>query len=84
MQGAMPRTAPPTILGLTRWEWDGGGIRFRIWTRPVIGGGGRDVVPVTLLWDRPDGTHGMARCGGILHAMECAEAMAAAPSGARA
>jgi len=62
--------APPTMLGLTRWEWDGGGIRFRIWNRPVIGAGGRDVVPVTLVWNHPDGTRGIAHCGGFLQAMD--------------
>ena len=62
--------APPSILGLTRWEWADAGIRFRAWTRPIIGAGGREVVPVTLLWESPDGSRGVIRCGGLLHAMD--------------
>jgi hypothetical protein len=61
---------PTTLLGLTRWEWDGGGIRFRIWARPIIGCGGREVVPVTLVWRHPDGSGGIARCGGFMDAMD--------------
>ena len=76
-------TAPPSIRGLTRWEWDAAGIRFRAWTRPIIGAGGREVVPVTLLWDHPDGRRGLARCSGFVQAMERASevvASGAAPS----
>jgi hypothetical protein len=65
-----PMQAPPTILGLTRWEWADAGIRFRAWTLPIIGAGGREVVPVTLIWDHPDGTRGIARCGGFVQAMD--------------
>ncbi|WP_149536920.1 hypothetical protein [Siccirubricoccus phaeus] len=68
--------SPPPLLGLTRWEWDGAGIRFRIWARPVIGRGGREVVPVTLLWRQQDGSTGMARCGGFVEAMEQAARIA--------
>ena len=67
--------APPSILGLTRWEWAGAGIRFRVWTRPIVSEGGREVVPVTLIWDHPDGTRGIARCGGFLQAMDCVTAI---------
>jgi hypothetical protein len=70
-------TAPPSILGLTRWEWDAAGIRFRAWTRPIIGAGGREVVPVTLLWDHPDGRRGLARCSGFVQAMERASEVVA-------
>ncbi|MCO6417442.1 hypothetical protein JYK14_14910 [Siccirubricoccus sp. KC 17139] len=68
----LPQAIPPLppLLGLTRWEWDGAGIRFRIWARPIIGRGGREVVPVTLLWQQRDGSSGMARCGGFVEAME--------------
>ena len=62
--------APPSILGLTRWEWAAAGIRFRLWTRPIIGDGGREVVPLTLLWEHPDGRRGLARCNGFVHAMQ--------------
>ncbi|WP_203069864.1 hypothetical protein [Falsiroseomonas ponticola] len=73
-------TPPPSILGQTRWEWVGAGIRFRLWTRPVVGQGGRSVVPVTLLWRRPDGTGGMARCDGLIEAMARVEAVMAEPA----
>jgi hypothetical protein len=73
-------TPPPSILGQTRWEWDCAGTRFRLWTRPVVGQGGRSVVPVTLLWRRPDGSGGMARCAGMIEAMEHAAAVMAEPA----
>lgn len=76
MSPALP--TPPPLLGLTRWEWNGAGIRFRIWARPVIGRGGREVVPVTLLWHHPDGSHGQANCGGFIEAMERATRIAEA------
>jgi hypothetical protein len=74
--------APPSILGLTRWEWDGAGIRFRIWTRPIVGRGGREVVPMTLVWRRPDGSCGLKRCSGFIEAMETASEVAAAAEAA--
>lgn len=69
---------PPPLLGLTRWEWDGAGIHFRIWARPIIGRGGQEVVPVTLLWRQPDGSSGMANCSGFVEAMDHAARIAEA------
>ena len=74
MPGSRP---PPSILGLTRWEFEGGGLRFRIWARPILGRGGVDVVPVTLVWRREDGTGGIARCGGLVEAMARAAELSA-------
>ena len=75
--------APPTWLGLTRWEFIEGGVRFRLWTRPIVGEGGRQVVPVTLLWHTDDGAGGIARCGGIIEAMERATQVATGHDTAR-
>ena len=63
-------TAPPSLLGLTRWEFADAGVRFRLWTRPIISQGGRQVTPVTLLWEVPDGRRGVRRCAGFVEAME--------------
>ncbi|MFC0409712.1 hypothetical protein [Roseomonas elaeocarpi] len=63
---------PYTPLGLTRFEFDGSGIAFRIWTRPVVSDGGRAVAPVTLLWRHPDGTAGKRPCSGFVEATEYA------------
>ena len=73
-----PLPTPPSLLGLTRWDFDGAGIGFRIWTRPVIGAGGREVVPVTLLWRHPDGTTGRRACHGFMDAVEHASRVVAA------
>jgi hypothetical protein len=74
--------APPSVLGLTRWEFEGGaGILFRIWARPIVGRGGAEVVPVTLLWRHPDGCTGYRRCHGFVEAMEHAARAAAGTSG---
>jgi hypothetical protein len=70
-------TAPPTWLGLTRWEFVEGGVRFRIWARPIVDAGGARVAPVTLLWRADDGAGGMARCSGLIEAMERAAQVAA-------
>ena len=77
---SLAAVAPPSILGLTRWEWAAAGIRFRLWTRPIIGAGGREVVPITLLWDGPDGCRGLARCTGFVQAMERASEVVTAAS----
>jgi hypothetical protein len=63
-------TAPPPYLGLTRWEFVEGGVRFRLWTRPIVGDAGARVVPVTLVWSHADGAGGMASCSGVIDAME--------------
>ena len=61
----------PAYLGLpTRWEFDGAGIEFRLWTLPVIERG----IPtaMTLVWKFGDGTMGKRRCGGFMEATEYA------------
>jgi hypothetical protein len=63
-------TAPPTWLGLTRWEFVEGGVSFRLWARPIIDDSGARVVPVTLVWRTDDGAGGVARCSGMIDAME--------------
>jgi hypothetical protein len=78
LTGPVAPAIPPPLLGLTRWEWDGAGIRFRLWARPVIGHGGREVVPVTLLWRQPDGSSGIAACSGFVDAMDRAARIAEA------
>jgi hypothetical protein len=62
---------------LTRWEFVEGGVRFRVWARPIVDEGGRHAVPVTLLWSGAGGATGMVRCGGLIEAMECAAQVAA-------
>jgi hypothetical protein len=62
--------APPPYLGLTRWEFVEGGVRFRLWARPIVDAGGARLVPVTLLWHGEDGAGGVARCSGMIEAME--------------
>ena len=63
---------PYTPLGLTRFEFDGAGIAFRVWARPVVSEGGKAVAPVTLLWRHPDGTSGKRPCSGFVEATEYA------------
>jgi hypothetical protein len=65
-------STPPPLLGLTRWEFDGAGILFRIWARPVLSAGGTEVAPVTLVWRHADGTRGRRRCGGVIEATQYA------------
>lgn len=62
-------TPSPPFLGLTRFEFDGAGIAFRVWTRPVLSRGGREVAPVTLTWTHRDGcTRGRRVCSGVIEA----------------
>ena len=63
-------TAPPHFLGLTRWEFIKDGLRFRIWTRPIVGGHGGRIVPVTLVWSDETGVAGVACCSGFIEAIE--------------
>lgn len=63
---------PSTLLGQTHFEFDGSGIQFRVWTRPVVSNGGRRVTPMTLLWRFEDGTKGVRPCGGLIEATEYA------------
>ena len=61
----------PTYLALpTRWEFDGAGIEFRLWTRPVVAHG--TPTAMTLVWKFRDGTRGKRRCGGFIEATEYA------------
>ena len=54
----------------TRWEFDGAGIEFRLWTQPVLE---QDTaVPMTLTWRHLDGTAGKRGCSGIVEATEYA------------
>ena len=68
--------SPPTHASAPAWpdplEFDGAGILFRIWARPVLSAGGTEVVPVTLIWQHADGTHGRRRCGGVIEATQYA------------
>lgn len=68
------------MLGLTRWEFDGAGVALRLWTRPVLSRGGREVAPVTLTWTHEDGTRGRRPCAGWLEAHEHAARVVAALS----
>jgi hypothetical protein len=70
-------TAPPSILGLTRWTFDGARHRFHIWARPIISQGGREVVPVTLVWEDQEGRRGAIGCSGLVDAVEQADRLAA-------
>jgi hypothetical protein len=65
-------STPSAPLGHTHFEFDGSGIQFRVWTRPVISDGGRKVTPMTLLWRFEDGTKGVRPCGGLIEATEYA------------
>lgn len=73
-------SAPSTILGQTRWEFDGAGIHFTVWTRPVVSEGGRKVAPMTLLWRFEDGTTGSRPCSGLVEATEYASRVVSAAS----
>lgn len=61
---------PPSVLGLTRWEFDGAGIQFRIWTRPVVSDGGRQVASMVMVWRHPSGEVGRRTCAGMVDAVE--------------
>ena len=54
-----------------------GDVRFRLWARPIVGGGGALVVPVTLVWQAESGAGGLVGCGGLVEAMERAAQIAA-------
>ena len=54
----------------TRWKFDGAGIEFRLWTRPVVERG--TPTAMTLVWRFGDGTRGKRRCGGLMEATEYA------------
>lgn len=59
----------------TRWEFDGAGIEFRLWTRPVVARG--KPAAMTLTWRFGDGTAGKRGCGGMLEATEYASRVVA-------
>ena len=76
---AMDGTNYLSYLALpTRWEFDGAGIEFRLWTRPVVERG--RLTAMTLTWRFGDGTAGRRGCGGILEATEHASRVVAMAS----
>ena len=64
----------------TRWAFEGAGIRFRVCGFHVISDGGRDHVPVTLLWDEDGGANGRLHCADLRDAFGRAAQMIASAS----
>ena len=64
----------------TRWAFEGAGIRFRVCGFHVISDGGRDHIPVTLLWDEDGGAHGRLHCTDLRDAFSRAAQMIASAS----
>lgn len=64
----MTEPSTPPYLGAARMEFDGAGIAFTVWTRPVLLDGGKRLVPAMLIWTFPDGTKGRRPCEGIIDA----------------
>jgi hypothetical protein len=73
-------TAPPTISWLTRWEFDGAGVHFKVWTRPVVSDGGAQITPMMLLWQFENGNRGKRAVDGLVDATSYAATVVSAAS----